>query len=205
MQKAFSRLQPAIGLLGPPLTSFLGPKCRNTVIARLELAELSFQRISYNALRYSSYHKCISIERIKTVNLELTQLDKIGFCECGAFLYTHSFNKISSAGSNIRYFSNDPRNSQVEKAEKKEFRGEPQTQPNKTEDDKRNVGRFGRFRAMVTAFFEGCKQLLWIDARKAWATKKKLKRHDYDLTILTREELRHMRQVLISFTCIFFI
>ena len=195
MQRAFSRLQPVTGL--GPLSSFLGPKCTNTVIGRLQLAESSFQRISYNALRCSSYHKCISV-KIQQVNLEFTQPDKMGFCGCGTFLYTTSLNEISSGRWNKRYFSNEPRNDQLEKEEKKDFREESQNQRNKKEDEKKNVGTFGRFRALVTAFFEGCKQLLWIDARKAWATKKKLKRHDYDLTILTREELRHMRQVLIS-------
>ena len=56
-------------------------------------------------------------------------------------------------------------------------------------------GVIAKFKGILNTFWVGCKQLLWIDARKAWATKNKLKRHDYDLTILTREELRHMRQV----------
>ena len=58
-----------------------------------------------------------------------------------------------------------------------------------------DTGVLAKFKGIVNTFWVGCKQLLWIDARKAWATRKKLKRHDYDLTILTREELRHMRQV----------
>lgn len=60
--------------------------------------------------------------------------------------------------------------------------------------EKARSGPYVRFKGMVNTFWIGCKQLLWIDARKAWATKRKLKRHDYDLTIVTREELRHMRQ-----------
>ena len=65
-------------------------------------------------------------------------------------------------------------------------------------DEKKNRA-FQKFKEMLNTFWEGCKQLLWVDARKAWATKRKLKRHDYDLTILTREELRHLRQVKFSF------
>ena len=73
-----------------------------------------------------------------------------------------------------------------------------QTSPiSKVETD--NDGCFKKFKGIVNTFWVGCKQLLWVDARKAWATKNKLKRHDYDLTILTREELSHMRQVQESF------
>eukprot|EP00112_Aurelia_sp_Birch-Aquarium-sp1_P026030 Seg898.8 transcript_id=Seg898.8/GoldUCD/mRNA.D3Y31 product="LETM1 domain-containing protein 1" protein_id=Seg898.8/GoldUCD/D3Y31 len=116
------------------------------------------------------------------------------FCECGTFSYTPTLITISSGWLNKRYFSNEPRNNQSEMEEKKDLKEEElQNMPRKG-DDKKKIGAFGRFRAMVAAFLEGCKQLLWIDARKAWATKKKLKRHDYDLTILTREELRHMQQ-----------
>lgn len=61
--------------------------------------------------------------------------------------------------------------------------------------EKSKVGVLVGFKEMVNTFWLGCKQLLWIDARKALATKRKLRRHDYDLTILTREELSHMRQV----------
>eukprot|EP00794_Sanderia_malayensis_P017408 gene17408-19151_t len=64
----------------------------------------------------------------------------------------------------------------------------------KKETETTKDGAFARFKDLIKTFGNGCKQLMWIDARKAWATKKKLKRHDYDLTILTREELRHMRQ-----------
>jgi len=72
-------------------------------------------------------------------------------------------------------------------------RKDKQTSPiSKVETD--NDGFFKKFKSIVNTFWVGCKQLLWVDARKAWATKNKLKRHDYDLTILTREELSHMRQ-----------
>ncbi|XP_065051998.1 LETM1 domain-containing protein 1-like [Rhopilema esculentum] len=62
------------------------------------------------------------------------------------------------------------------------------------ESSEKKNGALQKFKEMLNTFWEGCKQLLWVDARKAWATKRKLKRHDYDLTILTREELRHLRQ-----------
>lgn len=200
MQKVFSRLQPAIGLgLLRPSSCFLGPKCRITAIGRTELAELSFQRISYNALQYSSYHKCIFTKRIQKDDLKLTEQNKMDFCECGTFSYTPTLITISSGWLNKRYFSNEPRNNQSEMEEKKDLKEEELQNIPQKEDDKKKIGAFGRFRAMVAAFLEGCKQLLWIDARKAWATKKKLKRHDYDLTILTREELRHMQQVLFCF------
>lgn len=68
--------------------------------------------------------------------------------------------------------------------------------------EKARSGPYVRFKGMVNTFWIGCKQLLWIDARKAWATKRKLKRHDYDLTIVTREELRHMRQVQVKSRCL---
>ena len=97
-----------------------------------------------------------------------------------------------------RHFSQSKEsNKESNSGAENEMKGEHES--SKTENVKREnssgVGAFARFKEMVNTFWTGCKQLLWIDARKAWATKKKLRRHDYDLTILTREELRHMRQV----------
>ena len=60
----------------------------------------------------------------------------------------------------------------------------------------KKLGHFQKFRYMVDVFWTGCKAL-FMDVRLAFKTRRKLGLyHVQDFSRLTREELRHMRQVI---------
>lgn len=78
--------------------------------------------------------------------------------------------------------------------------------PNNNKNDENSVkqtkpkklGYFQKFRYMVDVFWTGCKALFQ-DVRLAFKTRRKLGLyHVQDFSRLTREELRHMRQVNIT-------
>lgn len=111
----------------------------------------------------------------------------IGFTEL-----TASFRLIQNRGDGIRSRTN------LFERGLHDVANEQKTAEGSNSDGKKGSekkdGAIARIKGIINSFWLGCKQLMWIDARKAWATKKKLKSNNYDLTFLTREDLRHMRQ-----------
>ena len=126
------------------------------------------------------------------VNRELSDSDYQEVSVSGKELLNHRCKSLAWNKYDSRCFCSD--SSKLEQSKHKNAQNDRDTVPS----NKTKSGPLRKLLAMANAFWIGCKQLLWTDAKQAYATRKKLKHNNYDLTILTREELRHMRQVPIA-------